>query len=255
MLKAKKSLGQHFLNDQTIIEKIITSFSDDVKNEIVFEIGPGPGVLTEHLVKRFESRFLACELDYRLIDLLKKKYKNISDQFIHHDFISLDWNKIFSQTDSIAVIGNFPYNISTEIIFKILDHKNQVPLVVGMFQKEVAKRFASKHGNKEYGITSILTQAYYDIEYLFDVPASSFNPPPKVESGVIRLTRKKDPKIILNEIHFKRLVKAGFNQRRKTLRNALSSLIENNILNNEIYSKRAEQLSVDDWIELSNNLA
>ena len=252
MVSPKKSLGQHFLIDEEIIDKIILAFKDSFKAELVFEIGPGTGVLTEHLFSDYKSKLFVCEIDERMVVLLKKKYPGFTANIIEEDILSLNWKKYFNNR-SVAVIGNFPYNISTEIIFRIIDNREQIPTVIGMFQKEVAKRFASIHGNKEYGITSILTQAYYDIEYLFDVNENSFRPPPKVKSGVIKMTRKENPLHINDHIFFKKLVKVGFNQRRKTLRNALSSFNISSI-QKPIFGLRAEQLSVENWIELSNDL-
>ncbi len=250
---AKKSLGQHFLTDSHITQKIIESFSPSPL-EVVLEIGPGKGVLTEYLFQRYGDVVYVCDIDERSISYLKKKYPERSRQLIQADIMQLDFDLHFGQKQ-VSVIGNFPYNISTQIIFKLLEEKYRVPLIIGMFQKEVAKRFAASHGNKEYGITTVLLQAYYDVQYLFDVSPESFSPPPKVTSGVIEITRKVTQPKILHEELFIKMIKAGFNMRRKTLRNALAVLgLKFEIKHQEILTKRAEQLSVEDWILFANEM-
>jgi 16S rRNA (adenine1518-N6/adenine1519-N6)-dimethyltransferase len=252
--KAKKSLGQHFLNDTQVVQKIIDAFTP-ASNDVVLEIGPGKGVLSSHLFERYKERTYLCDIDERSIALLIGMFPKYRAQIIQEDILQLDFDKHFSHKQ-VSVIGNFPYNISSQIIFKLLEHKEQVPLIVGMFQKEVAKRLAASHGNKEYGITTVLLQVYYDVQYLFDVSPDCFSPPPKVMSGVISVSRKTAPPQLYNSKLFVNMVKAGFNTRRKTLRNALASLsLDLTQVNNELLSKRAEQLSVAEWISFANELS
>ena len=211
MYRLKKSLGQHFLKDDLIIKKIIDALSEYSFTNLL-EVGPGGGALTKELIKIENIHFKAVELDDEKVPLLKQKYPVLNDKIIHKDFLRIE--KPFDE--KFTIIGNFPYNISTEILFKILDWKDEVPVVIGMFQKEVAQRVAAKPGSKIYGVTSALLQPFYDIEYLFDVPPESFNPPPKVMSAVIRLTRRKEPLIVKSDRAYKVLVKTAFQQRRKT---------------------------------------
>lgn len=251
---AKKSLGQHFLTDAHVTQKIIEAFRQD-EHDVILEIGPGKGVLSRMLFEQYRNKVYLCEIDERSIQYLKQSFPNYHEHIIHQDFLQFDLASRFAGKQ-VSIIGNFPYNISTEIIFKMIAYKDQVPVMLGMFQKEVAKRLAATHGNKEYGITTVLLQAYYDVEYLFDVSPGCFNPPPKVISGVIRTRKKKNQKCIKDEKLFTRMVKAGFNMRRKTLRNALSTLSINfSELHQERLSKRAEQLSVEEWIDFSNDLS
>lgn len=242
----KKSLGQHFLKDENICVKIIDELKQLELNNLV-EVGPGAGALTKFLLEIPNINFKAVELDDEKVLYLKQHYPQLNNQIIHQDFLEI--NAPFS--DEFIVVGNFPYNISTQILFKILDWKTQVPFVIGMFQKEVAERVAAKHGTKTYGIISVLIQAYYQVDYLFDVPASAFNPPPKVVSGVIKLTRKKEPLQFSSEKKFITLVKAAFNQRRKMLRNPVKTLFDAEILQEEIFTKRAEQLSIEEFAALT----
>lgn len=246
MYKLKKSLGQHFLKDDLIIKKIVDALRENTFTNLL-EVGPGGGALTKELIKIENINFKAVELDDEKVPLLKQKYPVLNDKIIHQDFLQIE--KPFEE--KFTIIGNFPYNISTEILFKILDWKDEVPVVIGMFQKEVAQRVASKPGNKIYGVTSALIQPFYDIEYLFDVPPESFNPPPKVMSGVIRLTRKVEPLIVKSERAYKVLVKTAFQQRRKTLRNAVKSLFTQEELQDELFNNRAEVLSIEDFAELT----
>jgi len=246
MYKLKKSLGQHFLKDDLVIKKIVDALRENSFINLL-EVGPGGGALTKELIKIENINFKAVELDDEKVPLLKQKYPVLNDKIIHQDFLQIQ--KPFEE--KFTVIGNFPYNISTEILFKILDWKEEVPVVIGMFQKEVAQRVASKPGNKIYGVTSALIQPFYDIEYLFDVPPESFNPPPKVMSGVIRLTRKSEPIIVKSERAYKVLVKTAFQQRRKTLRNAVKSLFTQEELKDELFNKRAEVLSIEDFAALT----
>lgn len=248
-MKLKKSLGQHFLKDESIIQKIIDALEQDKFNNLL-EVGPGGGALTKHLVKMPGIEFRAVELDDEKTAFLQRNYPYLKDKIISQSFLDID--PPFDEP--FTVIGNFPYNISTQILFKVLDWKDKVPIVIGMFQKEVAERAASKEGSKVYGVLSVLIQAYYDVDYLFDVGNQCFTPPPKVESGVIRLRRRTVPLEMKSEKAFKLLVKTAFNQRRKTLRNAVKGLFKPEVLEDEIFNKRAEALSVADFAALSFRL-
>lgn len=240
----KKSLGQHFLHDEGICQQIVGALAYNSKN--VVEIGPGGGALTKYLLQIPFEKFKCIELDTEKVMWLHKTYPALKDKIENVDFLHA--KRPFDSPFSI--IGNFPYNISTQIVFKILEWKEDVNEVVGMFQKEVAVRIASKHGNKDYGILSVLTQCFYEVEYLFDVPASCFTPPPKVVSGVIRMKQSGNPYGIENYDKFRKFVKAAFSQRRKTLRNSLKSYLPSEKLQGDIFSKRAEQLSVTEFVEL-----
>ena len=242
----KKSLGQHFLKDENICKQIVAELQKNALQQLL-EVGPGGGALTKYLLTLNDIDFKAVELDTEKVNYLEATYPAIRGKLIHHSILDMDvpFEKDFT------VVGNFPYNISSQILFKILDWKEQVPIVIGMFQKEVAERVAAKPGNKIYGIISILIQAFYDVEYLFDVPPESFNPPPKVMSGVIKLERRETRYEVKNEKVFVQLVKASFNQRRKTLRNATKSLFDDDVMKDEIFNKRAEQLSVGDFAALT----
>ena len=246
MFKIKKSLGQHFLKDETIIKKIIDAVKDDPFINLL-EVGPGGGALTKHLLHLPNIHFKAVELDDEKTEYLIKTYPILKDNIIAGSF--LDIEEPFATP--FTVVGNFPYNISTQILFKVLDWKDKVPVVIGMFQKEVAQRAASKEGSKVYGVLSVLIQAFYEVEYLFDVSNQSFNPPPKVQSGVIRLRRKTTDLDVKSDRAFRVLVKTAFNQRRKTLRNAVKSLFTPEELNDDIFNKRAEALSVEDFAALT----
>ncbi len=246
MYTLKKSLGQHFLKDENVITKIIEALQQHPYANLL-EVGPGGGALTKHLITLPNINFKAVELDAEKVEYLKKTYPTLKGKIIHQSF--LDIEKPFKEP--FTVIGNFPYNISTQILFKILDWKDDVPVVIGMFQKEVAQRAASKEGSKVYGVLSVLIQAYYDVEYLFDVNSDCFTPPPKVQSGVIRLTLKKEMLKAKSERAFIILVKTAFNQRRKTLRNAVKSLFTTEVLQDELFNKRAEALSVEDFAALT----
>jgi 16S rRNA (adenine1518-N6/adenine1519-N6)-dimethyltransferase len=252
-LKANKALGQHFLRDEQIAQKIVGAFTAQLNNEQVLEIGPGQGVLTKYLIKQ-KVNLTCVELDGRMAGFIEETYPSLKGKIIREDFLNLQLDKTFA--GSFSIIGNFPYNISSQILFKMLEHREQIPLLTGMFQKEVAKRIASKHGNKDYGILSVLMQAYYSVEYLFDVEQGSFAPPPKVMSGVIRVIRKTTDAGINNEAFFFKFVKSAFSQRRKTLRNSLAGFIpDKEKLSAEIFNLRAEQLSVQQFIELANKLS
>lgn len=245
-VKPKKHLGQHFLIDENIAIKIVDSLQTD-QSKCVLEIGPGMGVLTQFLVEKFKN-FKAIEVDNESVEFLREKYSNL--EIISKDFLKLNLPDILSEQSSI--IGNFPYNISSQIFFKILENKNFVDQCVCMLQKEVAERICSKHGNKVYGILSVLIQAFYTTEYLFTVNEHVFNPPPKVKSAVIRLKKRVDLEFTCDERLFFVVVKQAFSTRRKTLRNALKSIIKSaDLLNNPVFDKRAEQLSINDFIQLT----
>lgn len=246
MYKLKKSLGQHFLKDELIIQKIIDALKEDSFSNLL-EVGPGAGALTKELIKIPDINFQAVELDNEKIEFLQKKYDVLHAKIIHKSFLEID--KPFD--DPFTVIGNFPYNISTQILFKILEWKDEVPVVIGMFQKEVAQRAAASPGSKVYGVLSALMQPYYSIEYLFDVSPESFNPPPKVQSGVIRLRRKTTSLVVKSERAYWVLVKTAFNQRRKTMRNAVKSLFPPEVLQDELFLKRAEALSIEEFAALT----
>ncbi|WP_256003616.1 16S rRNA (adenine(1518)-N(6)/adenine(1519)-N(6))-dimethyltransferase RsmA [Pedobacter deserti] len=254
LVKAKKHLGQHFLTDKNIAAKIVSSLIHTNQYKHVLEVGPGMGILSDILLERSDLEAFLIDIDTESYHFLNQKYPQLGDRLINGDFLALNLSAIFH--DKYAVIGNFPYNISSQILFKILENRQQVVEMVGMFQKEVAERCASKAGTKEYGILSVLIQAYYNIEYLFTVKPGTFNPPPKVNSGVIRLSRNEVETLPCDEKLFWRTVKAGFNQRRKTLRNALSSLIPKDRMDtNPFFDKRAEQLTVADFIALTQHLS
>jgi 16S rRNA (adenine1518-N6/adenine1519-N6)-dimethyltransferase len=251
-VKAKKHLGQHFLHDKKIAERIVNALPDKALEYDLLEIGPGTGVLTDFILQKKTSGFVALDVDEESVDYLKQHYPKNAEQFLFADFLNYDLNKIVK--GNFNVIGNFPYNISTQIMFRVLEYRNQVDYVVGMFQREVAKRIAEKPGSKEYGILSVLLQAYYNIEYLFTVNEGVFSPPPKVKSGVIRLKRNQTKQLTCNEGLFFKVVKTAFNQRRKTLRNALRIMLTEELLTLEILNKRAEQLSVKDFEELTKTI-
>jgi len=242
----KKSLGQHFLKDENICKQIVAALEQDTIYQLL-EVGPGGGALTKYLLQLKGIDFKAVELDAEKVAYLETTYPAIRGKIIHQSV--LDMEAPFE--NAFTVVGNFPYNISSQILFKVLDWKDQVPVMIGMFQKEVAERVASKPGNKTYGIISVLIQAFYEVEYLFDVPPTSFIPPPKVMSGMIRLRRKKEELEVKSKKIFVQLVKASFNQRRKTLRNATKSLFDDDVMKNEIFNKRAEQLSIHDFAALT----
>lgn len=248
-VKAKKFLGQHFLTDEGIAQRIVESLSGRIPNLI--EIGPGMGVLTKYLIQKPELNFYVIEIDRESVAWLHEHYPTL--HVIEGDFLKLDLNTLFH--DSFAVIGNFPYNISSQILFRVFECRNQAVEVVGMFQKEVAERVAAGPGSKTYGILSVLLSAFYNIEYLFTVHEHVFNPPPKVKSAVIRLTRNDVTSLECDETLFVKVVKAGFNQRRKTLRNALRSAnLPIEAVDETLLSKRAEQLSVSEFISLTKTI-
>ena len=251
-VRAKKHLGQHFLKDESIAKRIAETLTlNSYKN--ILEIGPGMGVLTKYLIDSDVS-VIAMDLDTESIHYLKENYPNKNLEILEADFLKYDLSQVFG-TEQFAITGNFPYNISTQIVFKMLENKERIPEFTGMFQKEVAQRICEKEGSKAYGILSVLAQAFYDAEYLFTVPPSVFNPPPKVDSGVLRLTRKKDFSIPCNEKFLYRVVKTAFQQRRKTLRNSLKSFdLSEKIKEDTIFGLRPEQLSVSQFILLTQKL-
>jgi 16S rRNA (adenine1518-N6/adenine1519-N6)-dimethyltransferase len=251
-VRAKKHLGQHFLTDETIAEKIADSLSLNGYKHVL-EIGAGMGVLTKYLLKK-DTKTHVIEIDSESVEYLKANYLNLADRIYEKDFLKYDVTEIFND-EPFAIIGNFPYNISTQIVFKTLEMREQIPEFSGMFQKEVAARICSKEGSKVYGILSVLTQAFYDAEYLFTVPPTVFNPPPKIDSGVLRLRRKENFTLPVEEKLFFRVVKTAFQQRRKTLRNSLKTFnLSDNLKANVIFDKRPEQLSVDSFIELTKRI-
>ncbi|MEN8116014.1 MAG: 16S rRNA (adenine(1518)-N(6)/adenine(1519)-N(6))-dimethyltransferase RsmA [Bacteroidota bacterium] len=244
IVRPKKKLGQHFLTDQNIARKIVDSLGTQVPD--VLEIGPGMGVLTQYLLERPELNVHVVEIDGESVEYLKHNFSELK-YIWQEDFLKSDIATKFE--NNFSIIGNFPYNISSQIFFKVLELRKRVPEVVGMIQKEVAERIASRHGNKSYGILSVLLQTYFDIEYLFTVTESVFNPPPKVKSAVIRLKRNGVAELPCNEALFVRVVKKAFNLRRKMLRNSLKDICLN--LPGEFAEKRPEQLSVEDFIRLT----
>ncbi|HKK12114.1 MAG TPA: 16S rRNA (adenine(1518)-N(6)/adenine(1519)-N(6))-dimethyltransferase RsmA [Flavobacteriaceae bacterium] len=248
-VRAKKFLGQHFLTDEAIAEKIADTLSLKGYKHIL-EIGPGMGMLTKYLLKKNIITHV-IEIDRESVDFLKAKFLTLSGRIIEKDFLKYDLTQIFKD-EPFAIIGNFPYNISSQILFKTLELRNRVPEFSGMFQKEVAMRICSKEGSKVYGIISVLTQAFYDATYLFTVPPTVFDPPPKVESGVLVLKRKENYTLPCDETLFFKVVKTAFQQRRKTLRNSLKTFnLSDNLKANVIFDKRPEQLSVTAFIELT----
>ncbi|MBB5624162.1 16S rRNA (adenine1518-N6/adenine1519-N6)-dimethyltransferase [Pedobacter cryoconitis] len=250
LVRAKKHLGQHFLTDKKIAAKIVDGLVHTDQYSQVLEVGPGMGILSDILLERKDLETFMIDIDVESYHFLNDKYPQMGERLINGDFLKMDLKKVFS--GKYAIIGNFPYNISSQILFKVLEHRENVVEMVGMFQKEVAERCASKSGTKDYGILSVLIQAYYNIDYLFSVKPGTFNPPPKVNSGVIRLSRNERVTLDCDEKLFWTVVKAGFNQRRKTLRNALSGVLPKVKMDDNIYfEKRAEQLSVEDFITLT----
>lgn len=252
-VRAKKHLGQHFLTDKNIAHNIAHALTSHGNYRKVLEIGPGMGMLTQFLLQSDKEIFV-IEIDQESVAYLKNHFPKLKGHIIEGDFLHLPIDKLFNEP--IAVIGNFPYNISSQILFKVIEHYQQIPELVGMFQKEVAERIAASHNNKSYGILSVILQVYYDIEYLFTVHEHVFSPPPKVKSAVIRLKRKENLPQNLDESHFKNVVKTAFNQRRKTLRNALKPLLnkENQIKVEPYLNLRAEQLSANEFITLAKLL-
>jgi len=252
-VRAKKHLGQHFLNDENIARKIADSLSFKGYDEVL-EIGPGMGVLTKYLIKQ-NKHLSVIELDRESVAYLLENFPDLKGSILQGDFLKLNLEEIF-KGQQVAIIGNFPYNISSQILFKAIEYRHVVPEFSGMFQKEVAQRITQGPGSKTYGILSVISQAFYTAEYLFTVPPEVFNPPPKVESGVIRLVRKEDYELPVKPKFFFRVVKTAFNQRRKTLRNSLKSFgLSDKLREDAIFARRPEQLSVEEFIELTQKLA
>lgn len=249
MVRPKKHLGQHFLTDPDIAERIVRSLTEQ-DDGVVIEIGPGKGILTQFLIPQNIRRFIPIEIDRESHDYLLHEFPALKQELLLEDFLKFDLASL--KEENIQIIGNFPYNISSQIFFRVLQHKGIVNEVVCMIQKEVADRLASSPGSKQYGILSVLLQAYYNIDYLFTVKPGSFFPPPKVNSGVIRMTRNETEKLDCDEALFFRIVKTSFNQRRKTIRNSIKTILLNLHVESEILSKRPEQLSVAEFIKLTN---
>lgn len=251
-VKPKKYLGQHFLNDESIAKNIADTLTLN-GYDTVLEVGPGMGVLTKYLLEKPTTTYV-IEIDSESVAYLKAHYLQLSNRIIQDDILKYDFSKAFANK-SFAIIGNFPYNISSQIVFKMLENRTQIPEFSGMFQKEVAERICENEGNKTYGILSVLVQAFYTAEYLFTVPPSVFNPPPKVDSGVLRLTRKEDYVLPCNEKLFFSVVKSAFQQRRKTLRNSLKGFnLSENLKANTIFGQRPEQLSVEAFVKLASTI-
>jgi 16S rRNA (adenine1518-N6/adenine1519-N6)-dimethyltransferase len=247
-VKAKKGLGQHFLKDENIARKIVEALNWDTSDTII-EVGPGTGVLTKFILEK-NCTLKLVEIDSESIEFLKTNFPKTENLIVEKDFLKLNLSELGE--GNLKVIGNFPYYISSQIFFKVLDYKDIVTETVGMIQREVARRIASKPGTKEYGILSVLMQAFYNIEYLFTVHENVFSPPPKVKSAVIRFRRNKIEKLECDEVLFRKVVKATFNQRRKTIRNSLKSILVNLNFDHELLTFRPEQLTVNQFVELTS---
>jgi len=250
-VRAKKHLGQHFLNDESVAKNIADALTLQGYNKVL-EIGPGMGVLTKYLLDKPIETFVV-EIDRESVEYLEKHYEKLHNHIIGEDFLKYNIKKVFNE-DPFAIIGNFPYNISTQIVFRTLEMRDQIPEFAGMFQKEVAERICEKKGSKAYGILSVLCQAFYDVEYLFTVSEHVFTPPPKVKSGVMRMIRKENYHLPCNEKLFFTVVKTAFNQRRKTLRNSIKSLINDEIKDDEIFNLRPEQLGFEEFITITQKI-
>jgi 16S rRNA (adenine1518-N6/adenine1519-N6)-dimethyltransferase len=251
-VKAKKHLGQHFLNDESIAAAIADTLNFEGYNDVL-EIGPGMGVLTKYLLEKPITTYV-IEIDMESVTYLESNFPKLKDKIISKDFLKYNINETF-EGKQFGIIGNFPYNISTQIVFRMLEYRNQIPEFSGMFQKEVAQRICEKKGTKAYGILSVLVQAFYDADYLFTVDEHVFNPPPKVKSGVLRLRRKDDFSLPCGEKLFFTVVKTAFQQRRKTLRNSLKTLnLSDNLREDTIFDLRPEQLNVQQFIELTQKI-
>lgn len=252
-VKAKKGLGQHFLTDLAIAQKIVDAMDGEPTGKVL-EIGPGMGVLTRILLKNRSYETTVVEIDHESVDYLHRHFPELSGRILSNDFLQMDFGREYT-TSPFSIIGNMPYNISSQIFFNLIENRNQIPLVVCMLQKEVAERICSAPGSKVYGILSVLLQAWYKIEYLFTVDEYVFNPPPKVKSAVIRLKRNDVMELGCNEKLFKTIVKLAFNQRRKMLRNSIKSITEKiNELDAFLMTRRPEQLSVKDFVSLTNTI-
>lgn len=253
LVRPKKFLGQHFLKDLQVAQDIADTV-DTCPDLPILEVGPGMGVLTQFLIPKGRP-LKVVELDFESVAYLKENFVQLGDNIIEQDFLKMDLNSLFDGKPFVLT-GNYPYNISSQIFFKMLEYKDLIPCCTGMIQKEVAERIAAKPGNKTYGILSVLIQAWYRVEYLFTVHEHVFNPPPKVKSAVIRMTRNETQDLGCNEKLFKQIVKTTFNQRRKTLRNSISPILDKNspLSADPLFNKRPEQLSVEDFIELTNRV-
>ena len=252
-VKAKKHLGQHFLTDKSVSKRIADQYLLEKGCKKVLEIGPGMGALTDFLLENGLDVWV-MEIDRDSIAYLNQNYPQLNSKIIEADFLKANLKELMGD-EQYGVVGNFPYNISSQILFKCLEHRNQIPEIMGMFQKEVAERIAEKPGSKRYGILSVLLQAYYDIEYCFTVDEHVFDPPPKVKSGVIRLVRNERQSLPCDEKLFKQIIKMTFNQRRKTIRNTVKPLIGKEAVESELFSLRPETLSVEQFVELTNIVA
>jgi len=250
-VRAKKHLGQHFLNDESVAKNIADALTLQGYSKVL-EIGPGMGVLTKYLLNKSVETFVV-EIDKESVIYLEKNYQKLHDHIIGEDFLKYNLKKIFHE-EPFAIIGNFPYNISTQIVFRTLEMRDQIPEFAGMFQKEVAERICEKKGSKTYGILSVLCQAFYEVEYLFTVSEHVFTPPPKVKSGVLRMIRKENYHLPCSEKLFFTVVKTAFNQRRKTLRNSIKSLINDDIKEDAIFNLRPEQLGFEDFIKITQKI-
>ncbi|MEN8786639.1 MAG: 16S rRNA (adenine(1518)-N(6)/adenine(1519)-N(6))-dimethyltransferase RsmA [Flavobacteriales bacterium] len=246
MVEAKKYLGQHFLKDEVVCQDIANAMESADSSEKFIEVGPGMGAITKYLIKKYKN-LSVVEVDGDSISYLAETYPELD--VVDFDFLKLDLSKL-NNGESFKVFGNFPYFISSQILNKIFENKDLVSEVVGMFQKEVSEKVNAKPGNKNYGIISVFIQAFYSVEYLFTVPEGAFDPPPKVQSGVIKLVRKENQEIGISMSTFKQVVKLGFNQRRKTLRNSLKSILPEATREEEILNKRPEQLTVNEFVEI-----
>jgi 16S rRNA (adenine1518-N6/adenine1519-N6)-dimethyltransferase len=256
--RPKKRFGQHFLKDDQTAERIVSSLKADT--DFVIEIGPGRGALTGFLLEKFGGRFHAIEVDEELFQYLLQRFPSMKGRLHNEDFLQMaNLTSAFAKAmvdkpGTVSIIGNFPYNISTQILFKILEHREQVVEVVGMFQREVARRVVANEGKKDYGIISVLLSCWYDREYLFELAPAEFNPPPKVHSAVVRLVRNHVTSLGCDEAMFKKVVKAAFNQRRKMLRNSLAGLMDKKTLDDKLFEKRPEQLSLNDFVQITMSL-
>lgn len=253
-MKAKKGYGQHFLHREDITEDIAKALIHTDQYDKIIEIGPGKGMLTKYLLDTWGDKLVAVEADPDMVTYLNKHYPKL--QVTYHDFLKIWLNRVFDEGEQFALIGNFPYNISSQIVFRMLEHKEVIPELVGMFQKEMAKRIIASPGGKDYGVISVLTQAYYDGEYLFDVTPDCFNPPPRVMSGVIRLSRKKDFDLGCEYGLFRRVVKQAFSQRRKMLRNTMKLFMPSEVLMaDDFFTIRPEKLSLEQFVDLTKMVA
>lgn len=254
-MKAKKSFGQHFLNSEVITENIANGLQLTSSYNHVLEVGPGKGMLTKYLLEK-DFNLKVVEADRDMVSFLEKNFPLLENKIIPADFLKLNLNDVFEGAQ-FGLIGNFPYNISSQIMFKMLDHKEQIPEMVGMFQKEVAERIVAQPGSKVYGVISVLIQAFYDGKYLFTVDRMNFDPPPKVQSGVIQMTRKENLNLGCDYKMFRRVVKQAFGQRRKMLRNTMKIFfqqneeVRNELFQHEIFTLRPEKLSVEDFVQLT----